>query len=82
MSAVFIHSGFIDLFCNVFIQMAHGGYINLLAGNFKFCLIYFGCGIFSNMLGVIRRQNVIVSGSAPSILGILMAWAIWILYRW
>ena len=62
--------------------MVHGGYINLLAGQIKFNLIYFGSGIFGNMLSIIYRQNVVVCGSSGSILGMLMAWLVWILLRW
>jgi rhomboid protease GluP len=82
MAACFIHSGFIDLFCNVFIQAVHCGYINQLGGTFKYCMIYFGSGVFGNIVSCIFRPEVVVCGSSGSILGCLSAWAVWILFRW
>lgn len=58
------------------------GYCCLLFGNFNYILIFIGSGIFANAVSCITREQAVVVGSGPAILGVLCAWLVWIIYRW
>ena len=57
-------------------------YLNLLFGTPQWIVIYFSSGIFGFMLSCIYSPNSIGMGSSGSILGLLSAWILWIVFRW
>eukprot|EP01006_Ploeotia_vitrea_P067961 TRINITY_DN99254_c0_g1_i1.p1 TRINITY_DN99254_c0_g1~~TRINITY_DN99254_c0_g1_i1.p1 ORF type:complete len:287 (-),score=-36.27 TRINITY_DN99254_c0_g1_i1:102-962(-) len=80
--AIFIHSGFIELMCNTFIQISQCGYINLLFGSTYYNIIYIASGVFGHIVGCLENPDEVTVGSSCSILGVFAAWFVWIIYRW
>lgn len=82
LSAIFVHAGILHLLSNGAIQLRVGGYLSNVFGTFKWFLIYFISGIFGNICSCIFFKDSISVGSSGSILGMLTAWLVWIIYRW
>jgi membrane associated rhomboid family serine protease len=81
-TAIMLHAGIVHLLSNVFIQLRVGGYLELVFGRYCWCAIYLLSGVFGNMMSTIFLPNTIGVGSSGSLLGMLTAWAVWIVFRW
>jgi len=81
-SPIFLHAGVIHIFSNVYIQWRVGSYLYLLWGSVPWLLIYFLSGVYGNILSCISHPDDVGVGSSGSLMGILAAWVVFIIYTW
>ena len=81
-SAIFVHAGVLHLIPNVFIQLQVGGYLNVIFTTPVWLWIYIVSGMFGFMLSCIFEPNSVGVGSSGSLMGMLTAWVVWIVFRW
>ena len=81
-SPIMLHAGIIHMVTNGIIQLRIGGYLNIVWGTPKFLLIYLLSGMFGNVASCIFLPDTIGVGASGSLLGILSAWLVWIIFRW
>lgn len=82
LSAIFLHAGILHLLPNVLIQLRVGGYLNIIFGTPQWLWIYFSSGVFGYLCSCIFEPNTVGVGSSGALLGMLMAWVVWIIFRW
>lgn len=81
-TAMFVHAGVVHLACNVYVQWQVCGFLSALWGRFSWLLIYFFSGIFGNIYSVIESPNAVGVGSSGGLMGVLAAWAVFIVITW
>lgn len=81
-SAIMLHGGIWHILSNVLIQMRVGGYLNILFGTPQWLWIYFYSGAFGYMCSCIFFPESISVGSSGSLMGMLSAWCVYIVFRW
>jgi len=81
-TAMFVHAGIIHLACNVYVQWQICGFLSALWGRFSWLLIFFASGIFGNVYSVIHSPDVVGVGSSGGLMGVLAAWAVFIVITW
>ena len=58
------------------------GFLSALWGRFTWLLIYFTSGIFGNIMSVIESPDAVAVGSSGGLMGVLSAWAMFIILTW
>lgn len=81
-SAMFVHAGLIHLACNAYVQWQICGFLSSLWGKFTWLIIFFTSGIFGNILSVIMSPDAVGVGSSGALMGVLAAWAVFIVITW
>ncbi|RYH32443.1 rhomboid family intramembrane serine protease [archaeon] len=63
------------------LQLFMGGYLILIFGHVKYLAIFFLAGIYGQIASCLFLPSTVGVGSSGAIMGMLGAWAVWIVYR-
>ncbi len=74
--AIFVHEGWLHLLGNMFFLWLFGNAVNARLGHLGFLAIYFGTGIFANIVSLLLGPPMATLGASGAIMGIMGAFLI------